>query len=56
MTECLIERGPDEEVEPTPPPVTEAVTETPSEPSTWDRVGSALAHRVRTGVDRWRRF
>jgi WS/DGAT/MGAT family acyltransferase len=56
MTECLIERGPDAEVEATPPPVAEAATETPSETSTWDRVSGALTHRVRTGVDRWRRF
>jgi len=56
MTECLIEHGPEEEIETSPLPVAETMTATHSEPSAWDSVRSALAHRVRTGSDRWRRF
>lgn len=55
MTQCLIERGPEEETDTTPLPGFEHL-EAPSEPSAWDSVGSAIAHRVRTGADRWRRF
>ena len=55
MTECLIERGPDEELDSTPRPDSTDL-EAPSEPSTWDHVSSAVAHRVRTGVDQWRRI
>ena len=55
MTECLVERGPDDEIESMPLPTTEAATAI-SEPSVWNSVTRALAHRVRTGTDRWRNF
>ncbi|MBW2388152.1 MAG: DUF1298 domain-containing protein, partial [Deltaproteobacteria bacterium] len=55
MTECLIERGPDEKIDATPLPAAEDVA-TDSEHSAWDDLSNALTHRVRTGADRWRRF
>ena len=52
MTECLIERGPEEDfsagVTPLPPAASEA-------PGAWDRVGEALAHRLRDGADKAKR-
>jgi diacylglycerol O-acyltransferase len=59
MTECLIERGPEEEVGETPLPFAEdtASTSKPSATnSTWENVSEALADRIREGADRWRRF
>jgi diacylglycerol O-acyltransferase len=55
MTECLIERGPEEQSDPTPLPMSEKVA-APSEPSAWESVSRALTHRAQTGVDRWRRI
>ena len=71
MTECLIERGPDPEPEdawPSPDNntintintnnTTDATSTKASAASaltSWDSVNQALAHRLRTGVDRWRR-
>jgi len=53
MTDCLIERGPEEEVDETPLPIAE--TDAPkSEPSAWENVTDAFAYRLRTGADRWR--
>jgi WS/DGAT/MGAT family acyltransferase len=53
MTECLIEHGPDDQ---SLPPVLEEEPETDAEPSTWDRIGDALARRVRTRRLGLRRF
>jgi WS/DGAT/MGAT family acyltransferase len=55
MTECLIERGPDDEIEATPLPLAESAA-AKSEPSAWDSVTDALADRIRSGVENWRRF
>jgi hypothetical protein len=69
MTECLVERGPDpepEDVSPDSDTNTINTTNTPEATDTnisptsaltaWDSVNQALAHRLRTGVDRWRRM
>ncbi|MDJ0867585.1 MAG: wax ester/triacylglycerol synthase family O-acyltransferase [Myxococcota bacterium] len=50
MTECLIERGPDDTRVLDAPP--ETVPAPASEPSAWDRIGDALAHRVRQRAGR----
>ena len=55
MTECLVERGPDQDIETGPLPAAETVAVRP-ETSAWDSLNHALAHRVRVGADRWRRF
>jgi len=55
MTECLIERGPEEETETASWPEVEAGTKSET-PNAWDTVTEAFAHRVRTGADRWRRL
>lgn len=46
MTECLIERGPEDDN--LPPLVEEEVA---PEPSAWDRIGDALTRRLRDGRD-----
>lgn len=55
MTECLIERGPDEEVEPEPLPVDDHVAPR-SEPGVWDVVSDAIEDRVHDAAERWRRI
>ncbi|MBW2231861.1 MAG: wax ester/triacylglycerol synthase family O-acyltransferase [Deltaproteobacteria bacterium] len=55
MTECLVERGPEDQVDVAPLPVGED-TAPKAEPSAWDRVGDALAYRLRDRADKWRRF
>jgi diacylglycerol O-acyltransferase len=57
MTECLVERGPDNEVgaAPLPAPATKNAA-SKSEPSAWDSVTDALTDRIRAGADNWRRF
>ena len=49
MTECLIERGPDDDRE---IPVSEAELDEKPAASAWDRIGDALAHRVRERRER----
>jgi diacylglycerol O-acyltransferase len=46
MTECLIERGPEEDFDATETPTTPA-TSNEDKTSVWDRVQDALVHRVR---------
>ena len=58
MTECLVERGPDEEADTMPLPDRDS-TPQPSQNKTasaFENVTEAFALRVRTGADRWRRF
>ena len=51
MTECLIERGPEDDRVLEAPTEAE-VTVPATEPSAWDRIGEALAHRLRERGDR----
>jgi WS/DGAT/MGAT family acyltransferase len=55
MTECLVEHGPDDEPVMVPGPAAEERADKP-EPSGWESVTEALAHRLRDGADKWRRF
>lgn len=52
MTECLIERGPDDPGRELPVDDRSPVRSEP--PTPWSRTTDALAHRVRGGVERWR--
>jgi diacylglycerol O-acyltransferase len=54
MTECLIERGPEEDFSAGAIPLDEPARAS-AEPSLWDRVGDALAHRLRDRADKARR-
>jgi len=58
MTECLIERGPEDDFSTRPGPaiVEDALPGSSEEASAWDSVTDALADRIRTGLDRWRRI
>jgi WS/DGAT/MGAT family acyltransferase len=53
MTECLIERGPEDD---NLPPLLDDEPLPEQEPSAWDRVSDALSHRVRARTEEWRRL
>ncbi|MGI9589819.1 MAG: wax ester/triacylglycerol synthase family O-acyltransferase [Myxococcota bacterium] len=55
MTECMVERGPDDDFSAAPIEVEEAPAPA-AEPGLWDRLGDALAHRLRSRADRARRI
>ena len=55
MTECMIERGPEEDFSAAPMSLDEAPAPS-AEPSLWDRVGDALAYRLRDRADKARRI
>ncbi len=55
MTGCMIERGPEEDVTDAQQPVAEESHER-ADDGAWARVGDALAHRVRSRIDRARRL
>jgi diacylglycerol O-acyltransferase len=52
MTECMIERGPDDDFVSADRPTRQPRA---SEPGLWDRFGDALAHRLSDGADKTRR-
>ena len=53
MTECLVERGPEDDSSAEPIELEEAPVQG-AEPGLWDRVGDALAHRLRRRGERAR--
>jgi len=55
MTECMVERGPEDDFSSAPLQVEDAAPKA-EQPGVWDRVSEALTHRINSRIDRGRRI